>query len=395
MRLSRLWVLFVLIGLPAAPVCGEILTYFYDNGLLPGFAVPVPVYSGCATPSGSAVANGQSFDLAQVPEGFTSWKTYDTNPSDCYFGWGATYPTTDLSRFVTGELRFWVYSTTPLLKVEIKDNTGALTLSYGLGPLIGSNLNRWVPIRIPLTTGLGGNLSGSGLSQVVNPFLFTSMTSQATFYIDNVSYVTPGVASPQFSVTIKNRSDNSTATQIGWSSIRTGSSWQMADQYLELSVQGNQLNWGVQLYTDNTNGTANPRYTGTVSSTVPNGGLVNSSLTTQVLPMAWEAVATTSPTLVAQDPASCPANGLACLWLFLEDHATFNRGNPVIFDGAAFVSADSNYGIHYAQGTGFGDPSQFGAAKPPNIIYLEANFQPAFGGTNYRTSMFRVEYYTQ
>jgi hypothetical protein len=169
----------------------------------------------------------------------------------------------------------------------------------------------------------------------------------------------------------------------------------LADQYLQLTVDPNVTGWGVQIYTDNTN--SNPRYTGAISSTTPVGGLVDTSSTSIVIPLAWDAQAASSPTLVAQEPNNCgTANGLACGWFYMTDHASFGvAGSTTVANGAPYVTALSNYGIHYAQGTTFNNPLEFGAANPPVDIYLEANFSAALGGPTYQTTTLTVEFYTQ
>jgi hypothetical protein len=342
----------------------------------------VLTYSGSPN---TATFNGQALDIVP-PEGYSSWKTTQSNST--FTAWGFAYSTPqDLSRFSTGELRFWLYANDGNIQVEIKNPSGDvlsknLETDFGWTPALA---NTWVQYRIPLS-------AASSLTQVQNPFLFTQLSNACTFYIDDVRYVDSSVSSPYFSASLFNRSNNSSATTITWSTANAGSGWTLADQYLQVAVDPNTTSWGVQIYTNNKN--SSPAYTGAVNSTTPAGGLVNTSNTNTVLPMAWETVSAASPTLTAQDPSSCPGNGFGCLWLNMQDKAVFTQGNPNVFNGAAYVATNSNFGIHYSQGNVFNDPSEFGAANPPTDIYLEANFGPAIGGLNYQTTTLTVEFYT-
>ncbi len=392
---SALGVSVLLTPLLTIPVSAEILTMYSDNGIPPTPPSTVIVY-GCSltfpqvcTGGPTEGFNGNATDLVP-PEGYTSWKTTSTFSSASeYAGWGIAYDSPqDLTRFwPSGELRFWIYSTTPNVQLDIKQSAGVPAMpTLTLSPPI----NQWVYEHIKLSQFI---LLQSSMSSIINPFLFTSVGGPATFYVDDVRYV-DSVVSPIFNVSLCNASNNACGvSQITWSGAMAASSWALADQYIQLTVDPNTTSWGVQIYTDNTN--SSPRYTGSISSTTPGGGMVDTSSTSVVLPMAWEAVATSSPTLAAQEPNSCSTgNGLGCLWFYLQDRAVFGLGNPNVVNGAPYVTAKSNYGIHYAQGTIFNDPAEFGAAVPPNDIYLEANFGLAPAGRTYKTTALIVEYYT-
>src|SRR5262249_3947755 len=55
------------------------------------------------------------------------------------------------------------------------------------------------------------------------------------------------------SVAVKNRSDNSTVTNIGWTSPSPGAGFLLADQYIQMVSNINVVDGGIQFYTDNTN----------------------------------------------------------------------------------------------------------------------------------------------
>jgi hypothetical protein len=378
--------------LAGMPSHAEILTLFADTGFAVGISTTVPIYSGCGYPSSFIVALGTATDIVP-PEGYSSWLMSSSNNNCGYFGWGPQYNVgTDLSRFSAGAIRFWINSSTGAVKLDIQDTSG-YEAEMRLDSYIGTSYNQWIFVSIPFSSMPG--ISYVQMNTILNPFLFTSLVGLASFHIDDVQYVTSDISANYFNVALMNSSDNSTATQVTWTGAVAGSSWALADQYIQLTVDSDLTSWGVQIYTDNTASDANPAYTGTVSSTTPGGGLVDASATGVVLPVAWEIVAVTSPTLNAQEPNSCPGNGLGCLWSYMTDYATFSQGNPSVYNGAPYVTLRNNYGIHYAQGGAANDPSHFGAANPPNIVYLEANFAQALVGTTYQTTTLRVEYYTQ
>jgi hypothetical protein len=376
----------------AAPVRAEILTLYSDNGAMGDKVAacggtPVCAWSGDPI---NAVFVGTSTDLSNNPEGYQSFKTYD----DSWAGWGIFIDTVtahpgglDLSRFVAGgQLRFWIYTpTVNFITFNMQTTSGAKPGPAGFY----TTANQWVLISTPVSS----FATVAQAQQLYSPFEI-SENLPGTFYVDDVRYVSSDVTSPSFNVALVNRINSSTTTAVTWSTATAASSWTLADQYIQLSVDPNTTSWGVQIYTNNQN--SSPAYTGKVSSSTPVGGLVNASSTSVVLPMAWDAQATSSPTLVAQEPNNCQTgNGLACGWFYMMDHATFGvAGSTTVANGAPYVTVKNDYGIHYSQGTVWNDPNEFGAANPPNDIYLEANFGTAMGGLNYKTTTLTIEFYT-
>lgn len=209
--------------------------------------------------------------------------------------------------------------------------------------------------------------------------------------------VTGGSAA--MTVAVLNVAGNGAAASVAWPAVNAGASWTEASQYLQivstLSVAGS----GIQTYTNNTLATASPQYTGAVSSST-SAGLVNTTLTTQVIPLAWQIVASnslTGPVAVddpnctgaANQPATCvaPFNGYA--WFYYTDEAggklaNADAGNPYI----EVESAGSPPQIQYAQSS-FGNSTSY-----TNNLYLEADFANATGGSTYKTSTLTVELFT-
>jgi hypothetical protein len=380
LRLRGMTVLSALFFL-GAPVRAEVLTVFSDQGVpgTPAGFNPVITFSG-----GPAVFLGTSTAVTP-PEGLTSFQTIDQ--TGAFAGWGIQFPKAqNLSRFNGGELRFWVYSSTGNVEVQMKDGSGNLQMDTSLD-LLGWNAatmqNQWIFMRI--------GMKPVNLSSIQIPALFTAnfnpSKTPATFYIDNVHFITATTA-PNFTVTIKNRSDNATASQVSWT--KPPAAWALADQYLSVETDSTVMSWGVQLYTNNTLPGANPRYTGLVSSfTQTPAGLVNTSDTTSLLPLAWTTRSDVSTiTVVAADPNNS-ADPNSFQWLVAEDKAQVavkNLNAAAFADADPFITTRNNVGIHFGQ-----SPAEFGPADPPYRIYLEAGLGASLAKQTYQTSTLTLE----
>jgi len=154
---------------------------------------------------------------------------------------------------------------------------------------------------------------------------------------------------------------------------------------------------GIQTYTDNTNATANPRYSVTPSSTTPSpAGLINTVTTTAPpVPTAWQIVGGTANPVAVDDPNNAALLGhTGYAWFYHEDKAQVANNAGIT---ASFVNefpyiemevAGQPPQIQFAQGS-FGN-----STSNMNKVYLEANFQNALGGQTYQTSTLTVELFT-
>ncbi len=358
----------------------EILTVFSDQGVpgMPQNYNPIITFAG-----GPAIFVGTSSAVVP-PEGLTSFQTIDE--TGLWAGWGVVYPSAqNLTRFNTGEYRFWVYSSTGDVEVQFKNGNNLLVMDTSLS-LLGWNWStmhdQWVLMRIGLS------VPGLDLSSVQYPGLFTANHGPATFYIDNVHFIN-STTDPNFNVSIKNRSDNGPASQVLWNNVVLPTGWGLADQYVSLEVDVTTMTWGVQVYTNNTDPNANPRYTGKISSfTATPAGLVDTADTTTKKSIAWAMRADISTlTVVAADPNSGTPDSFQ--WLFAEDAAQVAVPD---LNAAAFANADpyitvrNNVGIHFSQ-----SPNDFGPADPPYRVYLEADFSNALTPKTYQTSELIIE----
>jgi hypothetical protein len=373
------WLFLTIIGCLICPVFAnaEILTLFSDQGVpgTPQGFNPIITFSG-----GPAIFLGTSTAVTP-PEGLTSFQTIDRTAS--FAGWGIRFPSgQNLSRFKSGELRFWVYSNSGNVEVQMKDSAGNLQMDTSL-TLLGWNAatmqNQWVLFRI--------GMAPVTLSSIQIPALFTANSGPATFYIDNVHFITSTTA-PNFTVSILNRSNNAAATQVDWTNPLAA--WALADQYLSVETDSTIISWGVQLYTNNTASNANPRYTGLVSSfTQTPAGLVNIVDTKSLVPLAWATRSNVSTiTVVAADPNNS-SDPNSFQWLIAEDQAQIAVPslNATAFANAdPFITTRNNVGVHFSQKS-----TDFGPADPPYRIYLEAGLGVSLAQQTYQTSMLTLE----
>jgi len=187
-----------------SPVSAEIFTLFSDKGLPVSNPGEVIAFGG-----GGGFFDGNSTNVTP-PEGLESWWTLEN--IGLFAGWGINYGTPrDLSQFSNGELRFWVYSSTGNINVEMKNSLNAIIFQKNLtadGFWDWNTMHdQWVHMRMPL--------GGITMSSIKNPFLFTVIQGPATFYIDNVRYV-DSAAIGFMGVTLHQIADNTAATDFSW-----------------------------------------------------------------------------------------------------------------------------------------------------------------------------------
>lgn len=336
---------------------------------------------------------------------------------------GTVSPTTPTSRNMSaysgGTLEFWARSSSASagsLKVGFKAanaNRVVTLASMGFTPN-----GTWQKIVINL------NSLYSSLTTVNAPFLtvLEYVTSATGIIIDFDCIVWRKPSGGSLDVNVKNISDNSPATEIVWSHSALGKRWVAAEQYLELDLDvlpDDNEQWGIQIYTDNTSATASPRYSGNLDSSMASG-LVSSSDTTKMLPMAWRASDKVFPyegkfkvnpvayyddfdkTLIIKannggiydggtdDPG---AEGYYC-WFAMKDKAMFSLGDPDVTSRADYLKIWDNRGFHAAPG-----PVEYWGMSPGAMInmkiapkiYLAADFGTATTPNTYQTNAIIIE----
>ncbi|NTV53261.1 MAG: hypothetical protein HGA76_09665 [Candidatus Firestonebacteria bacterium] len=200
-----------------------------------------------------------------------------------------------------------------------------------------------------------------------------------------LSLSAPGWAAFNLTVVPKNISDNMTAAQVSWSSVTP--TWKEADQYLAINYFSDQVGWGVQIYTDNHNAGANPRYTGSTSSGDEGAGLVGNTNTALYAPMGWTAqadTATARPSILS-DGAGVLISGKG--YAYFKDKMQTAGLYPFV-SGEDYITLVNSFGLATNK------PTWRVAAFSPIYVYLIANFM---GKPNqaYGTNQLTVELYHQ
>ena len=222
-----------------------------------------------------------------------------------------------------------------------------------------------------------------------------------------------------FDASLKNLSDDTSASQINWSSVTAGTTgWLASNQYI--AVKGWSVysgGWGIQIYTNNTN------YTGTGEP----AGLVNTSNPIYSLPMCWR----TKVGYYDSDtgnPEDTGSEAVSSEELQIRQGKSVLTGDTVLYDGVAGhepggaseyfpwsfmfdktdpdvdadTSGDQTFGNYQDLATYIGSAgyqhaaTDYATPSDPNdtyYIYLGAKFTLASGGATYTTDSLTVEMY--
>ena len=138
---------------------------------------------------------------------------------------------------------------------------------------------QWHEYSFDLNTTTNANLTESNLGRTMFLLLFlggdVNQTLNKKIDIDYIRWVRSG--SGNFSVTVKNRSDNQVATNeiITWTQDDFRQSWTASQQYIELDLDKESSNWYVRTYLSNGKASRTGLY------------CVDSDGSEIVLPMAW------------------------------------------------------------------------------------------------------------
>jgi len=144
----------------------------YSDAGIPG--PPADVFTWSA--SGCSPAFNGDFEDKTAPEGRKSFRT--SGPSCAWIGWGV-FKRANMAPYAQGQIRFWLKSTKFLrLELEGPQNQKSGT---NLPPTDG----RWQEIAVPVST-----FDRVNLSQMFGLFLITSTDGPATFYVDDVRWLT-------------------------------------------------------------------------------------------------------------------------------------------------------------------------------------------------------------
>jgi hypothetical protein len=218
----------------------------------------------------------------------------------------------------------------------------------------------------------------------VGALLGSRVFVQAAFTSDITSQATAVAVlnSPNtLTVTIENVADNNPAAQLGWTSPTN--IWVESNQCFKIAYASNEVNWGIQIYTDNKNGAASPAYTGNTSAGYEGAGLIGVTDSTVYVPMAWTALTAkgSRPTLTTDvNGVLLSNNGYA----YFKDklQSTFSAGND-------YITVVNTSGLAKNDGTG-----RNSSAVSPVYVYIDANFRGVANQT-YRTNQLVIELFHQ
>ncbi len=194
----------------------------------------------------------------------------------------------DMSGYYGGELKFYARSSNSSmvnLRVGVK-LAGTEEIMVSLSSLGFSANGQWQEVSIPLTSSTDNRITESNLATTNYLFFFNlqqdSYVVGNSIDIDNIRWVKSSGA--EFSVVRKKVSDNSVVSDqtapISFSEDTFGVGWVVADQYLEMDVDGDlsSNNWKVRAFTSN-----------------DIKGLYNIHDSSDVLPTAWRISCSTLP----------------------------------------------------------------------------------------------------
>jgi hypothetical protein len=221
-------------------------------------------------------------------------------------------------------------------------------------------------------------------------FLYIAVISNC--YADSASVKIICTGGGSIDAVIRNINDNQPAAGglITWSNVDAGQTgWKIAGQYIEISHSSLPEFWGIQIYTDNKDESANPKYTGTANP----AGLVKSDNTIFSIPMAWKI---TDSVLTGSDLSNPTqregSQGFSdYMWHFLKDRNTPDNPDTPYYDesfqdGEGYVTLWNQSGIAWNEGGRSGNPKKA-------YIYLAANFTMSSVGSVYQTSALTIEAY--
>lgn len=183
-----------------------------------------------------------------------------------------------------------------------------------------------------------------------------------------------GAGTVAMSNEIRRVDNNAVATNIAWEGVTLPMSWKMAATYVLLRSTVTDSTGGIQIYTDNKNPAGGLlSYTGTGNA----AGLVNQTVRTLTLPLAWS-IRGSSNTPAAMSPgAGDPtfgAPGYTFGWFYFKDPGSdpTNRLN----NGEVYATVKNAGGIHF--GTLAGPVEGFaGSNVSTDYVYVQSNFVSA------------------
>ena len=255
-------------------------------------------------------------------------------------------------------------------------------------------------IKIGLLMGLMALTAGLALAD--HPGSKDIQTRIATADLSGVS------PSASMTVNLRNLADTSNVSALTWKTgagageVNVGvTDWMIADALIKVTT-----NWtagGIQIYTDNTETGASPRWNGGGDPCGLLKVIPGQSTSTVRLPLCWRIMDNTTDythleikQTIASDIGGanhlrCPAYGDPATtnyncWFWMMDEGTsgFSNGD----DYVTFLTKDKGY--HHAE-----SPLDWLIGGSPYYVYVGAKFQSAAAGETYQTTKLKLELYIE
>jgi len=222
-----------------------------------------------------------------------------------------------------------------------------------------------------------------------------------------IEFIETGSATMSVELQNVNPDDPGSPTEITWGKttypsahlVKAGDGWKYADQLVVLAVTSTVSGWGVQIYTDNTSGTASPKYVGSAldpMGLVQGDGLLNLLMCWKIMDDKWTKDTTLgdlgpgpADPIQKADPEIENSYYFYNNYLWFKDKATVDNlatsTDETFLNGEDYITVVNALGIKYGaspeeRGGGIG-------AGDPNYIYFGADFRKATTPNTYATTL--------
>ncbi|MFH1714851.1 MAG: hypothetical protein ABH857_01480 [Elusimicrobiota bacterium] len=232
--------------------------------------------------------------------------------------------------------------------------------------------------------GLIGEYLGSGAS--------------GTFWIDDIKWSTTEEISPNFTTALMEVSAHTSTDTLHWYPSLP-EDWLASLGYIKLNLTVYNNIWGVQIYTDNEESDANPKYTGANNP----AGLIAVDDGSVRLPMCWrvtESTKTVSELSIAEVTVgldvklSSATDSAYYTWHWMKDKNTPDDPNTLGTDEEfvngedGIIVMDSDRGIQHGDGAYY-------SAQCPVFIYIGTKFTNATTPREYKTNKLKLELFSE
>jgi hypothetical protein len=220
-----------------------------------------------------------------------------------------------------------------LSSMGYQENTNWQELEFNLSGTVNGFKDGNLVSGVPINT--------VSLAETEFLFMFVyapNVSSDVKVDVDKIRWEKQSI--PILEVKMKDSTGSDYSGNVSFGVVERGSTkWKVAEQYFEVNLNDMPLSpsW-IQVYTDNMNGSASPRYTGIPTITNSPAGLVDVSTTTVVLPMclrvSTQALSADKLVIYQNNEVltDTPNSGYRC-YLWMQDVHTKdkNTGNDIDF----------------------------------------------------------------